>query len=64
MIHPTQFLDELSVLSFGESWHNNHHHAPTSASFKHRWWQIDMAWAFIRLAARVGLASGVKRHQV
>ena len=53
----------LSVLSFGESWHNNHHHAPTSASFQHRWWQIDMGWSFIRAAERLGLALNVKRHQ-
>lgn len=53
----------LSVLSFGESWHNNHHIAPTSASFKHRWWQSDSGWAFIRLAGRLGLASNIKRHQ-
>ncbi len=53
----------LSLLSFGESWHNNHHQAPTSASFNHRWWQIDIGWAFIRLAGCLGLASKVKRHQ-
>lgn len=53
----------LSVLSFGESWHNNHHQAPTCASFKHRWWQSDMGWAFIQLAGRLGLASNIKRHQ-
>jgi stearoyl-CoA desaturase (delta-9 desaturase) len=52
----------LSILSFGESWHNNHHFYPTSAMFKHRWWQIDLGWAFICLVARLKLASNVKRH--
>lgn len=40
-----------------------HHIAPTSASFKHRWWQSDIGWAFIRLAGHLGLASNIKRHQ-
>lgn len=53
----------LSVLSFGESWHNNHHHSPTSASFKRRWWQSDIGWTFIRLVCRLGLVSKVKLHQ-
>ena len=53
----------LGVVSFGESWHNNHHQAPTSASFKHLWWQIDFGWVFIQLADRLGWASKVKRHQ-
>ena len=52
----------LSWLSFGESWHNNHHQAPTSASFQHRWWQVDIGWAFIQLAGRLGWASKAKLH--
>ena len=52
----------LSVLSFGESWHNNHHQAPTSASFQHSWWQLDIGWAFIQLAGRFGWAAKVKLH--
>jgi stearoyl-CoA desaturase (Delta-9 desaturase) len=53
----------LSILSFGESWHNNHHQYPTSARFKHHWWQSDSGWAFIRLAKRLNFASSVKQHQ-
>ena len=52
----------LAVLSWGESWHHNHHLTATSASFKHAWWQLDIGWAVIQLAQRLGLASGVKRH--
>lgn len=52
----------LSVLSFGESWHNNHHQAPTSANFKHRWWQSDMGWAFIRLVEYLGWVSAVRQY--
>lgn len=53
----------LAILSFGESWHNNHHQAPTSASFKHGWLQSDIGWSFIRLAARLGWVSDVKQYQ-
>jgi stearoyl-CoA desaturase (Delta-9 desaturase) len=53
----------LAILSFGESWHNNHHQAPTSASFKHRWWQSDFGLGFIRWVELLGLISDVKQHQ-
>ena len=53
----------LGVLSFGESWHNNHHQAPTSASFKHHWWQLDIGWTSIQLAGRLGWASNIKEHE-
>ena len=50
----------LSLISFGESWHNNHHEAPTRAKFAHRWWQVDIGWMIIRGMRAVGLASNVK----
>lgn len=31
----------VSLLTFGEGWHNNHHHAPGSACLQHRWWEFD-----------------------
>ena len=31
----------LSLLSFGESWHHNHHAFPRSAVHGLRWWEID-----------------------
>lgn len=37
----------LSLISFGESWHNNHHNSPTSARFGSGW-QFDLGWMFIR----------------
>ena len=46
----------LSLLSFGESWHNNHHAFPTSARHGLRWWEIDTSDLVIRGLARCGLA--------
>ena len=51
----------LSVLSFGESWHNNHHAFPTSAEHGMRRWQIDSSAAVIRLLEKLGLAWDVVR---
>ena len=50
----------LSILSFGESWHNNHHETPTSAKFAHHWWQPDIGWAIIRAMRALRMASNVK----
>ncbi len=37
-------------------WQNNHHTYPSSAKFSSKWWEIDMAWVYIRLLERIGLA--------
>jgi len=46
----------LSLLSFGESWHNNHHAFPRSAAHGMRWWELDISAMVIRGLAAVGLA--------
>jgi stearoyl-CoA desaturase (delta-9 desaturase) len=51
----------LSLLSFGEAWHNNHHAFPTSAAHGMRWWEIDIASTVIRGLEGVGLAWDVVR---
>jgi stearoyl-CoA desaturase (Delta-9 desaturase) len=51
----------LSLLSFGESWHNNHHAFPTSATHGLRWWEIDTSSLLILGLERVGLAWDVVR---
>jgi stearoyl-CoA desaturase (delta-9 desaturase) len=50
----------LSLLSFGESWHNNHHAFPTSAVHGIGKWQFDMTGSMIRLFQRLRLARDVK----
>ena len=44
----------LSIFTFGESWHNNHHAFPTSARHGLRWWQVDPSWMAIRASRRPG----------
>ncbi|MFN2388817.1 MAG: acyl-CoA desaturase [Actinomycetota bacterium] len=50
----------LAIVSFGESWHNNHHAFPTSATHGVLRKQVDMSGAVIRLLERTGLAWDVK----
>jgi stearoyl-CoA desaturase (Delta-9 desaturase) len=51
----------LSVLSFGESWHHNHHAFPTSASHGLRWWELalDPGGLLIRSLEKLGLVWNV-----
>jgi stearoyl-CoA desaturase (delta-9 desaturase) len=51
----------LAPLSFGESWHNNHHAFPTSAHHGLRWWEVDISALVIRGLEKVGLAWDVQR---
>ena len=50
----------LSIISFGESWHNNHHAFPTSAVHGIERGQIDMTGWTIRLMQKLRLADDVK----
>jgi stearoyl-CoA desaturase (Delta-9 desaturase) len=46
----------LSLFTFGESWHNNHHAFPTSARHGLGRWQVDPSALVIRALAACGLA--------
>ena len=50
----------LAVISFGESWHNNHHHDASSARFGRRWHQVDIGWLMIRAMRHFGMVSQVR----
>ncbi|MGD0102442.1 MAG: fatty acid desaturase [Rhodopila sp.] len=49
----------VALISNGEGWHNNHHADSRSARHGHRWWEIDVAYATIRLLEVLGLARNV-----
>jgi stearoyl-CoA desaturase (delta-9 desaturase) len=51
----------VSLLIFGEGWHNNHHAFPGSAHQGMRWYQIDPSWYVIVLLEKLGLARNVRR---
>ncbi len=50
----------LALLTFGEGWHNNHHHYPTSARQGFRWWQIDITYYLLVLLSWIGLVWDLK----
>ena len=49
----------VTLLTFGEGWHNNHHHDQVSASMQHRWWEIDLNFRLIKFLEKLGLAYDV-----
>jgi stearoyl-CoA desaturase (delta-9 desaturase) len=51
----------LAPLSFGESWHNNHHAFPASARHGLDRFQLDLSWWTIRALERLGLVWDVRR---
>ena len=51
----------LSLISFGESWHNNHHAFPTSAVHGLKKAQFDVTGVMITAMEKLGLARNVKR---
>ena len=46
----------ISVLGWGEGWHNNHHHAPQNWNFSRRWWELDPGALTISGLKSLGLA--------
>ncbi|MGH2778524.1 MAG: acyl-CoA desaturase [Actinomycetota bacterium] len=50
----------LSVISFGESWHNNHHAFPTSAVHGLGRYQFDLSALVIKAMAKLRLARNIK----
>jgi stearoyl-CoA desaturase (delta-9 desaturase) len=46
----------LSLFTFGESWHNNHHAFPTSAFHGLRWYELDLSALIIKVMRRTHLA--------
>ncbi|NND57005.1 MAG: acyl-CoA desaturase [Xanthomonadales bacterium] len=51
----------VSLLVFGEGWHNNHHRYPVSARAGFCWWEIDMFYWVICLWEATGLVWDVRR---
>ena len=50
----------LALLTFGEGWHNNHHHYPGSVRQGFAWWEIDLTYYLLRAMAALGLVWNLK----
>ena len=51
----------LALLTFGEGWHNNHHHYPTATRQGFYWWEIDITYYGLFLLSKLGLIWDLKR---
>jgi stearoyl-CoA desaturase (Delta-9 desaturase) len=45
----------LALLTFGEGWHNNHHHFQSSLRQGFYWWEVDFTFYVVKLLSFVGL---------
>lgn len=50
----------LALLTFGEGWHNNHHHYPGSVRQGFYWWELDLTYYALKLMSWVGLVWDLK----
>lgn len=50
----------LALLTFGEGWHNNHHHFAGSARQGFYWWEIDLTWYGLKFLSWLGLVWDMK----
>ena len=50
----------LALLTFGEGWHNNHHHFPGAARQGFAWYEIDLTYYLLRVMSWLGLVWDLK----
>ena len=50
----------LALLTFGEGWHNNHHHYPVSARQGFYWWEVDLTYYGLKVLQMLGLIWDLK----
>jgi len=50
----------IAILTFGEGWHNNHHHYPGSARQGFYWWEIDLTYYVLKFLAIIGIIWDVR----
>jgi stearoyl-CoA desaturase (delta-9 desaturase) len=50
----------LALITFGEGWHNNHHHYPASVRQGFYWWELDLTFYFLKMLESLGLVWDLK----
>ena len=51
----------LALMTFGEGWHNNHHHYPRCTRQGLRWWEIDITYMVLRFGAVLGIVHDMRQ---
>jgi len=51
----------LALITFGEGWHNNHHHFPGAARQGFYWWEIDITYYFLCILSWLRIIHDLKR---
>ena len=54
----------LALLTFGEGWHNNHHHCQSACRQGLRWWELDLTYGVLRGLAWAGLVRDLKPYRL
>lgn len=50
----------LSLLTFGEGWHNNHHRYPGTARQGFFWWEIDITYYLLRVLSWIRVIRDIR----
>jgi stearoyl-CoA desaturase (delta-9 desaturase) len=45
----------VGLLTFGEGWHNNHHHYPSAARQGFKWWELDISYLVLKGLSQFGI---------
>jgi stearoyl-CoA desaturase (Delta-9 desaturase) len=54
----------LAILTWGSSYHNNHHAFPNTAINQFTWWQVDLSGLLLRILESIGLVWELKYPSV
>lgn len=50
----------LALITFGEGWHNNHHHYQASANQGFYWWEYDISYYVLKVLSWFGLVKDLR----
>ena len=50
----------LALITFGEGWHNNHHHYQASANQGFYWWEYDLSYYALKGLSWVGVVTDLR----
>jgi stearoyl-CoA desaturase (delta-9 desaturase) len=45
----------LALITFGEGWHNNHHHYQSSTRQGFKWWEVDLTYYILKALSWTGV---------